>query len=206
MTSSLPGSSLSGDHAARQAELSNPALDPARLAEIAQADPGLWDLVLAHPACYPGLADWIAQVRAYEAAQKSPATPRALPVSGEAVHPESVQPEPAPEPEPEPQPEPQQPAPEPEPEPEPAPQQPEPEPGPEPARPEPVLPETTTPSPELPGHPPAGPRPEPRPSRAPRSAMALVLIGAGIGAVVGAVLSVVAVLWVLPGLFGGSLG
>lgn len=40
-------------------DLSNPAIEPLQLHELAQTHPHLWDEILQHPNVYPGLAQWI---------------------------------------------------------------------------------------------------------------------------------------------------
>ncbi len=40
-------------------DLTDPAISPHRLQELAQTHPNLWDEILTHPNVYPGLADWI---------------------------------------------------------------------------------------------------------------------------------------------------
>ena len=48
--------------------VSNPATRPEELAQIAQAQPGLWPGVVYHPNAYPALLDWIAANRGPQAA------------------------------------------------------------------------------------------------------------------------------------------
>ena len=56
-------------------DLSDPAIEPSRLQELAQTHPHLWDEILQHPNVYPGLTDWIRERQAAEAAnQQSPGT------------------------------------------------------------------------------------------------------------------------------------
>lgn len=40
-------------------DLTDPAIEPLRLQELAQTHPHLWDEILDHPNVYPGLTDWI---------------------------------------------------------------------------------------------------------------------------------------------------
>ena len=51
-------------------DLSDPAIEPLRLQELAQTHPHLWDEILQHPNVYPGLADWIRERQAAEAANQ----------------------------------------------------------------------------------------------------------------------------------------
>ena len=51
-------------------DLSDPAIEPLRLQELAQTHPQLWDQILQHPNVYPGLADWIRQRQAADAANQ----------------------------------------------------------------------------------------------------------------------------------------
>lgn len=48
--------------------LSDPTISPHRLQELAQTHPAQWDEILAHPNVYPGLADWIRNRQAEQAA------------------------------------------------------------------------------------------------------------------------------------------
>lgn len=49
-------------------DLNDPAIEPLRLQELAQSHPQLWDDILQHPNVYPGLADWIRDRQAEQAA------------------------------------------------------------------------------------------------------------------------------------------
>lgn len=49
-------------------DLTDPAIEPLRLQELAQTHPHLWDQILQHPNVYPGLAQWIHDRQAEEAA------------------------------------------------------------------------------------------------------------------------------------------
>src|SRR5699024_7154652 len=51
-------------------DLTDPAIEPFRLQQLAQTHPHLWNDILGHPNVYPGLADWI---RDRQAAQTAPA-------------------------------------------------------------------------------------------------------------------------------------
>ncbi|MCF2706407.1 hypothetical protein I6E29_03900 [Arcanobacterium haemolyticum] len=61
-------------------QLYAPGVTPEYLAQVAQVRPDLWTAILSHPACYPGLADWInAQLRAQTQAQpQQPVSPDPL--------------------------------------------------------------------------------------------------------------------------------
>ena len=49
-------------------DLTDPAISPHRLQELAQSHPEAWDDILAHPNVYPGLAGWIRDRQAEQAA------------------------------------------------------------------------------------------------------------------------------------------
>lgn len=59
-------------------DLAAPDVSAETLAAVAAVRPELWDAILAHPLCYPGLRDWIGQQR-----QAAPAPP-VVPVTAEA--------------------------------------------------------------------------------------------------------------------------
>lgn len=71
-------------------DLSDPAVEPLRLQELAQTHPQLWDEILQHPNVYPGLADWIRDRKAEQAAQ-APSQPAQEPVE-ELADDESTEP------------------------------------------------------------------------------------------------------------------
>jgi len=50
-------------------DLTNPAIEPLRLHELAQTHPHLWDEILQHPNVYPGLVQWIHDRQAEQAHQ-----------------------------------------------------------------------------------------------------------------------------------------
>lgn len=52
-------------------DLTDPAIEPLRLQELAQSHPHLWDEILQHPNVYPGLAQWIHDRQAEAAAEQS---------------------------------------------------------------------------------------------------------------------------------------
>lgn len=52
-------------------DLTDPAISPHRLQELAQTHPEAWDEILAHPNVYPGLADWIRDRQAEQAATQA---------------------------------------------------------------------------------------------------------------------------------------
>src|SRR5699024_7130749 len=49
-------------------DLTDPAIEPFRLQQLAQTHPHLWNDILDHPNVYPGLADWIRDRQAEQAA------------------------------------------------------------------------------------------------------------------------------------------
>ncbi|WP_022870022.1 variant leucine-rich repeat-containing protein [Yaniella halotolerans] len=49
-------------------DLTDPAIEPLRLQQLAQTHPHLWNDILQHPNVYPGLADWIHDRQAEQAA------------------------------------------------------------------------------------------------------------------------------------------
>src|SRR5690606_38567365 len=83
-------------------ELADPATSAARLMEIAQQYPARGDAIVAHPAAYPALVEWIHAQAAAVAAAQGHATPVApAPVAAAVATSASVlEPEPAPAPEP----------------------------------------------------------------------------------------------------------
>lgn len=60
------------------ADLSDPTIAAARLAEIAQARHDLWPLILQHPNVYPGLSDWIIRQQPTQHASQQPQAPAAM--------------------------------------------------------------------------------------------------------------------------------
>lgn len=60
-------------------DLTDPAIEPFRLQQLAQTHPHLWNDILDHPNVYPGLADWIrdrqAEQTADEVADAAPVEP-----------------------------------------------------------------------------------------------------------------------------------
>lgn len=55
-------------------DLTDPAIEPFRLQQLAQTHPHLWNDILGHPNVYPGLADWIRDRQAEQAAAAPQAT------------------------------------------------------------------------------------------------------------------------------------
>ena len=49
-------------------DLTDPAIEPLRLQQLAQTHPHLWNDILVHPNVYPGLVDWIHERQAEQAA------------------------------------------------------------------------------------------------------------------------------------------
>mgnify|MGYP007082236011 FL=1 len=52
-------------------DLTDPAISPHRLQELAQTHPEAWDDILVHPNVYPGLADWIRDRQAEQRATQA---------------------------------------------------------------------------------------------------------------------------------------
>ncbi|WP_167138249.1 hypothetical protein [Diaminobutyricimonas sp. TR449] len=66
---------LPGDHHPLRREAADPGTAPARLAEIAASHHELHSVIVANPACYPALADWMRQYGSLPKAETAAPTP-----------------------------------------------------------------------------------------------------------------------------------
>lgn len=66
-------------------DLTDPAISPHRLQELAQSHPESWDDILAHPNVYPGLAGWIRDRQAEQAAAQAVAADTQEPAADDAT-------------------------------------------------------------------------------------------------------------------------